>query len=281
MAAIVNLRNLARAPAKGVRHLHLHHHQSVALLARANVPTTPIELAQSPEQVADAFSKLFRDNKSDKAILRAELTGADGRRGLEGGAFEGGTAGVRWAVDSSAHFCFFFVFILLHLSYAYYRAAKASDIAKRVLERAYNLPNAPTGLHRVCRAVSLVPAPQPDAPAFRVLIYCDRSLGGPALLGSTNLDATRGLRSLSENERVRLAVDFNTGLTLEQASEFVAKLGIEQKRDEAARILVDVYERIFRAAEALTVEVRLERDPVSGGFLASVSFVLLTGRLRS
>jgi phosphoribosylaminoimidazole carboxylase (NCAIR synthetase) len=102
MAAPVGLRSLASVP-KGVRRLHLHHHQSVALLAKANVPTTRLELVNSEQDAADAFSRLSKDSK---AILRAELTGADGRRSLYGGAFEEGTSGFCWTVDSSASLSF-------------------------------------------------------------------------------------------------------------------------------------------------------------------------------
>jgi hypothetical protein len=148
-------------------------------------------------------------------------------------------------------------------------------MASRVLERIYISPNSPARLRRQCKNVSLVPAPRTDTPAFRVLIYCDRSIGGPALLGSSNLDASRGLRSLSAHEKIQLPIDFATGLSLENAVEFVSALGVEQsRREEAALILVDVYERIFRAAEALTVEIRLELDPSSDSFIAFVLLVI-------
>ena len=136
-----------------------------------------------------------------------------------------------------------------------------------MLNKAFHLPTAPTGLKdRPCSSVVVMP--QSDSSSrTRFLFYCDRTREnmGPVLLAAKAdalgpFDSLRRFRAASPDSVALQRIKINDGLTLENAKSVLKQAGFQGNNDQintASKALQTAYSDIFVGSDSLQTELFL------------------------
>lgn len=199
----------------------------MGLLKEYSVPTPAFKAAFTPAE-AESAAKQF--TKTGSVIKAQVLAGGRGK-----GHFEGGLKGGVQMVDSPE---------------------QARKFAEQMI--GHKLITKQTGEKgRICNAVMLAER-RPPVHEYYLALLNDRSAGGPAIVLSSK--GGMNIEDVARDEPEAIithAIDYERGLALDEAKSVADKLsfkGGEKARDEAAKIMVNLY-KLFKEKDATQVEI--------------------------
>ncbi|KAF8624764.1 hypothetical protein AX15_005658 [Amanita polypyramis BW_CC] len=207
------------------RFLSIHEYQSMTLLNSYGIPTPKSIAAKSPEEAFDVAKSFGHD----RLVIKAQvLAGGRGK-----GKFDNGLQGGVHMVNSPE---------------------QARDFANKMIgSRLITKQTGAAG--RICNAVMLAERREP-AHEYYVAVLNDRASQGVVLVasaqGGMNIEE---VAAKDPSAIITTPIDFEKGLTKEEATAVAKKLGFsEQARSEAADIFINLY-RIFKEKDATQIEI--------------------------
>ncbi|XP_063224129.1 succinate--CoA ligase [ADP-forming] subunit beta, mitochondrial isoform X2 [Bacillus rossius redtenbacheri] len=226
---------LPSAQTQQQRNLNVHEHISYTLLKEAGVPVPNFGVAGTKEEARDIAQRL---NVKDIVLKAQVLAGGRGK-----GAFKNGLkGGVRMV----------------------YSPEEAEKIAGKMIGQL--LVTKQTGEKgRICNSVMVTERKFPRK-EFYFAFMMERAFAGPVLIASSqggiNIEEVA-----AENPDAILyePVDISTGISKEQALKVADKVGLGDKREQTAEILLRLY-NLFLAKDALLIEVNPYAEDASGEY---------------
>ncbi|KAG6910601.1 hypothetical protein DXG01_009552 [Tephrocybe rancida] len=224
---LASIRKAGSAVSAGQRRfLSIHEYQSMNLLNSYGIPTPKSLPAKTPEEAFDVAKNFGKDQLVIKAQV---LAGGRGK-----GKFDNGFQGGVHMVDSPA---------------------QAKDFASKMIGSSLITKQTGAG-GRVCNAVMLAERRQP-AHEYYVAVLNDRASQGVVLVASAQ--GGMNIEEVAAKDPAAIIttpIDFNTGLTKDEAILVAQKLGFkdEKTQSDAADIFINLY-RIFKEKDATQIEI--------------------------
>uniref|UniRef100_A0A1B6DJG0 Succinate--CoA ligase [ADP-forming] subunit beta, mitochondrial n=1 Tax=Clastoptera arizonana TaxID=38151 RepID=A0A1B6DJG0_9HEMI len=217
------------------RNLNVHEHISYTLLKDAGIPVPQFGVAKTKKEAGEIAKKL---NVKDIVLKAQVLAGGRGK-----GSFKGGLkGGVRMV----------------------YTPEEAEDIAGQMLGD-YLITKQTGEKGRICNAVMVTERKFPRR-EFYFAIMMERAFSGPVLIassqGGVNIEEVA-----AENPKAILyePIDITKGLSKEQALKVADTVGLAEKRDQTADMLLRLYD-LFTKKDALLIEVNPYAEDAAGNY---------------
>ncbi|XP_049801966.1 succinate--CoA ligase [ADP-forming] subunit beta, mitochondrial [Schistocerca nitens] len=217
------------------RNLNVHEHISYTLLKDAGIPVPNFGLAKNKEEAAKIAKQL---NVKDIVLKAQVLAGGRGK-----GSFKGGLkGGVRMV----------------------YTPEEAEDIAGKMIGD-YLVTKQTGEKGRICNAVMVTERKFPRK-EYYFAIMMERAFSGPVLIassqGGVNIEEVA-----AENPEAILyePISIVKGLSKEQAERIAESVGLGDKKEETAEILLRLY-KLFISKDAVLIEVNPYAEDASGNF---------------
>ncbi|XP_048005437.1 succinate--CoA ligase [ADP-forming] subunit beta, mitochondrial [Leguminivora glycinivorella] len=219
-----------------VRNLNVHEYVSYTLLRDAGIPVPKFNVAKTKD---DAL-KFAKELNSKDIVLKAQvLAGGRGR-----GSFKNGLKGGVRMVSTPE---------------------QAADIASKMLNQL--LVTKQTGAAgRICNMVMVTERKFPRR-EFYVAIMMERSFNGPVIIASSQGGVNIEDVAAENPEAITYEpIDIMKGITPEQISRVVEKIGLQERQQEASDMIAKMYQ-LFLKKDALLIEVNpYAEDALSGNF---------------
>ncbi|XKL67266.1 hypothetical protein PGB90_010686 [Kerria lacca] len=217
------------------RHLNVHEHVSYSLLKENGIPVPEFGVAKSKEEAREIAKKL---NVRDIVLKAQVLAGGRGK-----GHFKGGLKGGVKMV---------------------YTPEEAERIAGQMISD-YLITKQTGEKGRICNSVIVTERKFPRK-EYYFAIMMERAFNGPVLIASSqggiNIEEVA-----AENPQAILyePIEINSGLTKEQALKIAINVGLEDKKEETAEVLLRLYD-LFLKKDALLIEVNPYAEDASGAY---------------
>ncbi|XP_017855766.1 PREDICTED: succinyl-CoA ligase [ADP-forming] subunit beta, mitochondrial isoform X2 [Drosophila arizonae] len=222
-----------------LRNLNVQEHVSYTLLNESNIPTPRFAVAKNGKEAHDIAKKL----KTDNLVLKAQvLAGGRGK-----GTFKNGLkGGVRVVFDPKS----------------------AEEISSKMIDQL--LVTKQTGeAGRLCKKVMVAERKFPRR-EFYFAVMLERAFNGPVLIASKEggVDIEEVAKD-SPDAIIYEPIDIGKGLTKEQASRVIDKVGLGgENAQEHVDMLLNLY-KLFVKKDALLVEINpYAEDAMTGCFFA-------------
>lgn len=206
------------------RHLNVQEHVSYSFLNEAGIPTPRFGVATSGSEA----EKIAADLKTKNLVLKAQvLAGGRGK-----GSFKNGLKGGVRVVFSPQ---------------------EAKDISSKMINQL--LVTKQTGAAgRICNSVMVAERKFPRR-EFYFAVMMERAFNGPVLIassqGGVNIEE---VAAENPDAIVYEPIDINKGLQKEQAIQVAKKVGLQDKLEETAKMLLNMYD-LFVKKDALLIEI--------------------------
>ncbi|XP_017855769.1 PREDICTED: succinyl-CoA ligase [ADP-forming] subunit beta, mitochondrial isoform X3 [Drosophila arizonae] len=221
-----------------LRNLNVQEHVSYTLLNESNIPTPRFAVAKNGKEAHDIAKKL----KTDNLVLKAQvLAGGRGK-----GTFKNGLkGGVRVVFDPKS----------------------AEEISSKMIDQL--LVTKQTGeAGRLCKKVMVAERKFPRR-EFYFAVMLERAFNGPVLIASKEggVDIEEVAKD-SPDAIIYEPIDIGKGLTKEQASRVIDKVGLGgENAQEHVDMLLNLY-KLFVKKDALLVEINPYAEDAMTGFFA-------------
>lgn len=217
------------------RNLNVHEHVSYTLLKSAGIPVPPFGVAKTKQEAG----KIARELNVKDIVLKAQvLAGGRGK-----GAFKGGLkGGVRMV----------------------FTPEEAEELAGQMIGD-YLITKQTGEKGRICNAVMVTERKFPRKEYYFAFMM-ERSFAGPVLIassqGGVNIEEVA-----AENPQAILyePVDITVGITKEQALKVADAVGLKDKRDLTAEMLIKMY-NLFISKDASLIEINPYAEDASGSY---------------
>ncbi|XP_067014382.1 succinate--CoA ligase [ADP-forming] subunit beta, mitochondrial [Anabrus simplex] len=217
------------------RNLNVHEHISYTLLKEAGIPVPNFGVAKTKKEAGEIAKKL---NVKDIVLKAQVLAGGRGK-----GAFKNGLkGGVRMV----------------------FTPEEAEDIAGQMIGQ-YLVTKQTGEKGRICNAVMVTERKFPRK-EFYFAVMMERAFSGPVLIassqGGVNIEEVA-----AENPSAILyePIDIMQGLSKERAAAVAEKVGLADKKDEIAEMLLKLY-NLFLKKDALLIEVNPFAEDTNGKY---------------
>ncbi|XP_040175295.1 succinate--CoA ligase [ADP-forming] subunit beta, mitochondrial isoform X2 [Anopheles arabiensis] len=206
------------------RHLNVQEHVSYSFLNEAGIPTPKFGVATSGAEA----KKIATDLNTKNLVLKAQvLAGGRGK-----GSFKNGLKGGVRVVFSPQ---------------------EAEDISGKMINQL--LVTKQTGAAgRICNSVMVAERKFPRR-EFYFAVMMERAFNGPVLIassqGGVNIEE---VAAENPDAIVYEPIDINKGLQKEQAVQVAKKVGLNDKVEETAKMLLNMYD-LFVKKDALLIEI--------------------------
>lgn len=217
------------------RNLNVHEHISYTLLRDSCIPVPKFGVAKTKEEAAEIAQSLSIKD----IVLKAQvLAGGRGK-----GSFKNGLkGGVRMV----------------------YSPEEAQDIAGKMLGD-YLITKQTGEKGRICNAVMVTERKFPRK-EYYFAIMMERAFQGPVLIassqGGVNIEE---VAAESPDAILYEPIDIVQGLSKEKAEEITVKVGLGDKKEETATMLLRLYD-LFLRKDALLIEVNPYAEDSSGDY---------------
>ncbi|XP_054271569.1 succinate--CoA ligase [ADP-forming] subunit beta, mitochondrial [Macrosteles quadrilineatus] len=219
------------------RNLNVHEHISYTLLNEAGIPTPKFGVAKQKKEAGELAKSLgIKD-----IVLKAQvLAGGRGK-----GHFKGGLKG-------GVRMC--------------YTPEEAEDLAGQMLGD-YLITKQTGEKGRICNAVMVTERKFPRR-EFYFAIMMERAFSGPVLIassqGGVNIEEVA-----AENPDAILyePIDITQGLSKDIALKVADKVGLQDKRDQTAEMLLKMYD-LFLKKDALLIEINPYAEDQNGNYFS-------------
>lgn len=219
------------------RNLNVHEHISYTLLKEAGIPVPAFGVAKTKKE-AGAIAKQL--NVKDIVLKAQVLAGGRGK-----GHFKGGLkGGVRMV----------------------YTPEEAETISSQMLGD-FLITKQTGEKGRICNAVMVTERKFPRR-EFYFAIMMERAFAGPVLIassqGGVNIEEVA-----AENPQAIMyePIDITKGISKDQALKIADKVGLSEKKDQTADMLVKLYD-LFLKKDALLIEINPYAEDASGNYFA-------------
>uniref|UniRef100_A0A1B6FWG5 Succinate--CoA ligase [ADP-forming] subunit beta, mitochondrial n=1 Tax=Cuerna arida TaxID=1464854 RepID=A0A1B6FWG5_9HEMI len=219
------------------RNLNVHEHISYTLLKEAGIPVPQFGVAKTKKEAADIAKKL---NIKDIVLKAQVLAGGRGK-----GHFKGGLKG-------GVRMC--------------YTPEEAEDLAGQMLGD-FLITKQTGEKGRICNAVMVTERKFPRR-EFYFAFMMERAFSGPVLIassqGGVNIEEVA-----AENPQAIMyePVDITKGLSKETALKVADKVGLQDKRDQTAEMLLKMYD-LFLKKDALLIEINPYAEDQTGNYFS-------------
>ncbi|XP_065334352.1 succinate--CoA ligase [ADP-forming] subunit beta, mitochondrial [Cloeon dipterum] len=217
------------------RNINVHEHVSYSLLRESGIPVPEFGLAKSSKEAGDIARKI---NAKDLVLKAQVLAGGRGK-----GSFKNGLkGGVRLV----------------------YSPEEAEEIAEKMIGQ--HLVTKQTGEKgRICNSVMVAERKFPRK-EYYFAIMMERAFAGPVLIasaqGGVNIEE---VAAENPDAIIKEPIDITKGMTREQAAGVAAQVGLAEKKEETAEILLKMYD-LFLKKDASLIEVNPYAEDANGKF---------------
>jgi len=217
------------------RNLNVHEHISYTLLQNAGIPVPKFGIAKT-KQEAGALAKQI--GVKDIVLKAQVLAGGRGK-----GHFKGGLkGGVRMV----------------------YSPEEAEDIAGKMIGD-YLITKQTGEKGRICNAVMVTERKFPRK-EYYFAVMMERAYNGPLVIASSQGGVNIEEVAVESPEALHyIPVDITKGLTKEVAEDIAVKVGLKDRKEETADMLLKLY-GLFLDKDALLIEVNPYAEDTSGGY---------------
>uniref|UniRef100_R4WE04 Succinate--CoA ligase [ADP-forming] subunit beta, mitochondrial n=1 Tax=Riptortus pedestris TaxID=329032 RepID=R4WE04_RIPPE len=217
------------------RNLNVHEHISYSVLNEAGIPVPKFGVAKSAQEAADIAKKLgIKD-----IVLKAQvLAGGRGK-----GHFKGGLkGGVRMV----------------------FTPEEAADVAGKMIGD-YLITKQTGEKGRICNAVMVTERKFPRK-EFYFAIMMERAFNGPVVIassqGGVNIEE---VAAENPDAILYVPIDITTGLSKQVAEDIAVKVGLSDKKDQTAQMLLNMYD-LFIKKDALLIEINPYAEDSNGDY---------------
>lgn len=219
-----------------VRNLNVHEYVSYTLLRDNGIPVPKFNIAKTKDEAVKYAQEL---NTKDIVLKAQVLAGGRGK-----GAFKNGLKGGVRMVD---------------------KPEVAGDIVGKMLKQ-YLVTKQTGAAGRICNMVMVTERKFPRR-EFYVAIMMERSFNGPVIIASSQGGVNiEDVAAENPDAITYEPIDIVTGITDEQVSRVVNKIGLGEKANEACDMIKKMYD-LFQKKDALLIEVNpYAEDAVTGQF---------------
>ncbi|KAH8376356.1 hypothetical protein KR200_004263 [Drosophila serrata] len=234
-AAVKKILGLAPIAVQQLRNLNVQEHVSYTLLNESKIPTPRFAVAKNGKEANDIATKL----KTDNLVLKAQVLAGGRGKGTFKNGFKGG---VRVVYDPKT----------------------AEEMSSKMLNQLLvTKQTGPAG--RICNKVMVAERKFPRR-EFYFAVMLERAFNGPVLIASKEggVDIEEVAAS-SPDAIIYEPIDIDAGLTCEQASRVIEKVGLGGEGEEThIKMLQNLYD-LFVKKDALLVEINpYAEDAMSG-----------------
>ncbi|KAM3966497.1 succinyl-coenzyme A synthetase beta subunit, ADP-forming [Aphomia sociella] len=219
-----------------VRHLNVHEYVSYTLLRDSGIPVPRFHVAKTSEEVVKFAQEL---NTKDIVLKAQVLAGGRGK-----GFFKSGLKGGVRMVNTPE---------------------VAGELASKMLKQL--LVTKQTGAAgRICNMVMVTERKFPRR-EFYVAIMMERSFNGPVIIASSQGGVNiEDVAAENPDAITYEPIDIVTGITDDQVSRVVQKIGLQEHASEASGMIKKMYD-LFLKKDALLIEVNpYAEDAIDGKF---------------
>ncbi|XP_053602039.1 succinate--CoA ligase [ADP-forming] subunit beta, mitochondrial [Plodia interpunctella] len=218
------------------RHLNVHEYVSYTLLSENGIPVPKFNVAKTKDEIV----KFAQDLNSKDIVLKAQvLAGGRGR-----GAFKNGLKGGVRMVPTPE---------------------QAGEIGGKMLKQLLvTKQTGPAG--RICNMVMVTERKFPRR-EFYIAVMMERSFNGPVIIASSQGGVNiEDVAAENPDAITYEPIDIVQGITDEQISRVVKKIGLEENAAEASDVIKKMYD-LFCKSDALLIEVNpYAEDAINGKF---------------
>ncbi|XP_075235430.1 succinyl-coenzyme A synthetase beta subunit, ADP-forming [Lycorma delicatula] len=219
------------------RNLNVHEHVSYSLLKEAGIPVPNFGVAKTKQEAKEIAKKL---NVKDIVLKAQVLAGGRGK-----GAFKGGLKGGVRTVFSPE---------------------EAEEIAGKMLND-YLITKQTGAAGRICNAVMVAERKFPRR-EFYFAVMMERSFSGPVLIASSQGGVNIEEVAAENPEAITYEpIDITKGLSKEQAVNIAVKVGLSEKKDQTADMLLKLYD-LFIKKDASLIEINPYAEDSSGNYFS-------------
>ncbi|XP_020818567.1 succinate--CoA ligase [ADP-forming] subunit beta, mitochondrial isoform X2 [Drosophila serrata] len=237
-AAVKKILGLAPIAVQQLRNLNVQEHVSYTLLNESKIPTPRFAVAKNGKEANDIATKL----KTDNLVLKAQVLAGGRGKGTFKNGFKGG---VRVVYDPKT----------------------AEEMSSKMLNQLLvTKQTGPAG--RICNKVMVAERKFPRR-EFYFAVMLERAFNGPVLIASKEggVDIEEVAAS-SPDAIIYEPIDIDAGLTCEQASRVIEKVGLGGEGEEThIKMLQNLYD-LFVKKDALLVEINPYAEDAMSGFFA-------------
>lgn len=228
-----NVKSVVGSPVIQKRNLSLHEYRSLALIKQSGAAVPQFDVAESPS----AARSIAQSLPSKDYVVKAQvLAGGRGK-----GKFDNGLQGGVKIVFSPD---------------------EVESISSKMIGS--KLITKQTGEEgRICNSVMVVERRYPRR-EYYFAITLDRAFGGPILIGSAS--GGMNIEEVAEENPdaiVRLPIDINKGVTIEELTDYAKKIGFGSAAPKAASIMDKLY-KLFLQKDASMVEINPLAEDADG-----------------
>ncbi|XP_023940117.1 succinate--CoA ligase [ADP-forming] subunit beta, mitochondrial [Bicyclus anynana] len=219
-----------------VRHLNVHEYVSYTLLRDSGIPVPQFNVAKTKDEAV----KFAEDLKTKDIVLKAQvLAGGRGK-----GAFKNGLKGGVRMVDNPT---------------------TAGDLVGKMLKE-YLVTKQTGAAGRICNMVMVTERKFPRR-EFYVAIMMERSFNGPVIIASSQGGVNiEDVAAENPDAITYEPIDIKAGITDEQISRVVQKIGLDDNKEEACGMIKKMYD-LFLKKDALLIEINpYAEDALTGKF---------------
>ncbi|KAG8224878.1 hypothetical protein J437_LFUL006472 [Ladona fulva] len=217
------------------RGLNVHEHVSYTFLKEAGVPVPNFGLAHSKQEAGEIAKKL---NVKDLVLKAQVLAGGRGK-----GTFKNGLkGGVRLV----------------------YSPQEAEEVAGKMIGQ-YLVTKQTGEKGRICNSV-MVTERKFTRKEYYLAIMMERAFQGPVIIassqGGVNIEE---VAAENPDAIVKVPIDVMEGMKKELGIKIATQIGLEDRKDEVADVLLRLYE-VFLKRDALLIEVNPYAEDTDGKF---------------
>ncbi|CAG9575830.1 unnamed protein product [Danaus chrysippus] len=219
-----------------VRHLNVHEYVSYTLLRDNGIPVPKFNIAKTQEEAVKYAQEL---NTKDIVLKAQVLAGGRGK-----GSFKNGLKGGVRMVD---------------------KPEVAGDIVGKMLKQ-YLVTKQTGAAGRICNMVMVTERKFPRR-EFYVAIMMERSFNGPVIIASSQGGVNiEDVAAENPDAITYEPIDIVTGITDEQISRVISKIGLQEHAPAASDMMKKMYD-LFCKKDALLIEVNpYAEDALTGQF---------------
>ncbi|OWR49404.1 succinate--CoA ligase [ADP-forming] subunit beta, mitochondrial [Danaus plexippus] len=219
-----------------VRHLNVHEYVSYTLLRDNGIPVPKFNIAKTQEEAVKYAQEL---NTKDIVLKAQVLAGGRGK-----GSFKNGLKGGVRMVD---------------------KPEVAGDIVGKMLKQ-YLVTKQTGAAGRICNMVMVTERKFPRR-EFYVAIMMERSFNGPVIIASSQGGVNiEDVAAENPDAITYEPIDIVTGITDEQISRVINKIGLQEHAPAASDMMKKMYD-LFCKKDALLIEVNpYAEDALTGQF---------------
>lgn len=236
---------LAATSQQQKRKLNVQEHVSYTLLNDACIPTPKFGVAKTAAEA----EKIAKDLNTKNLVLKAQVLA--GGRGV--GAFKNGLRGGVRVVNTPK---------------------EAKDISSKMINQLLvTKQTGPAG--RICNKVMVAERKFPRR-EFYFAVMMERAFNGPVVIASSQGGVNiEDVAAQNPDAIIYEPVDPIVGLTTEQASKLIKKVGLGDQEDEISEMLMNMYE-LFKNKDALLIEI----NPFAEDALEEGKYFALDAKFR-